>query len=162
MKKVESGSFVSVEYKGTLSNGEVFDSSRQNRPFEVEIGSGRVIKGFEEALMGMSLHEKKTFTVGPKDAYGERDESLKKSFSKEDVPPGTDPQVGQTVTLTSPQGQEIPGWISRVDDEKITVDLNHPLAGESLTFEVEVVGINSEASAGQGCGAGCDCSSGCS
>jgi peptidylprolyl isomerase len=72
-----------------------------------------------------------------------------------------DPQVGQVVTLTSPQGQEVPGRVTEVDNEMITIDVNHPLAGESLIFEVEVVGISNEPQASQGCGAGCDCSSGC-
>lgn len=163
MKKAEDGLYVSVQYEGTLSNGEVFDSSRGSQPLELKMGAGRLIKGFEDALKGMSLNEKKTFTLEPKDAYGERDETLKTSFPRKEAPSGVDPQVGQTVTLTSPQGQHVPGRISEVDDEKITIDLNHPLAGESLTFEIEVVGINSEATqAGEGCGAGCDCSSGCS
>lgn len=162
MQKVEKGLFVRVEYEGTLDNGEVFDSSHGRQSLEVEMGAGCLIKGFEDALMGMSLNEKKTFTLEPNEAYGERDENLKTSFPKKEVPPGLDPQVGQTVALTSPQGQQMPGRIAEVNDEAITIDLNHPLAGESLTFKIEVVGINNEPThAGQGCGAGCDCSSGC-
>ncbi len=162
MKKVESGSYVRVEYEGKLDNGEVFDSSHGRQPLEVEIGAGRVIKGFEDALVGMSMNEKKTFTIEPKDAYGERDEDLKASFPRKEVPPGMDPQVGQTVTLTSPQGQHVPGRIAGVDDDNITIDLNHPLAGESLTFKVEVVEINDQPTSRpeEGCGAGCDCSGG--
>ncbi|PKN27133.1 MAG: peptidylprolyl isomerase [Deltaproteobacteria bacterium HGW-Deltaproteobacteria-21] len=162
MDKVENGLFVSVEYKGTLGNGEVFDTSQGTRPLEVKMGAGRLIKGFENALMGMSLNEKKTFTLQPEEAYGNRDEELKTSIPRKEIPPGANPQVGQTVTLTSPEGQQIPGRIAEVNEEAVTIDLNHPLAGESLTFEVEVVGINNEpAHAEPGCSPSCDCSSGC-
>ena len=162
MDKVENGLFVSVEYKGTLGNGEVFDTSQGTRPLEVKMGAGRLIKGFENALMGMSLNEKKTFTLQPEEAYGNRDEELKTSIPRKEIPPGANPQVGQTVTLTSPEGQQIPGRIAEVNEKAVTIDLNHPLAGESLTFEVEVVGINNEpAHAEPGCSPSCDCSSGC-
>jgi len=161
MDKVENGSFVSVEYKGTFGDGQVFDTSQETRPLEVEIGAGRLIKGFEEALVGMSLNEKKTFTLKPSEAYGDRDEELKTSIPRNQVPPSADPQVGQTVTLTSPEGQEIPGRISEVNDDAVTIDLNHPLAGKSLTFEVKVVGISEEPTRTAGCPSTCDCSSGC-
>ena len=160
MDKVAEGVFVSVEYTGKLDDGHVFDTSHGRRPLEVEIGSGSLIQGFEKELMGMSLNEKKTFTLEPKEAYGERDEGLKKSFSREEIPPGMEPKVGQNVALTGPQGQQLPGRISSVSEEAVVVDLNHPLAGKSLTFEVEVVGISGEPSEKQGCSGGC--SSGCS
>jgi peptidylprolyl isomerase len=161
MEKVTEGAFVSVEYTGTLADGHVFDTSHGRRPLEVEMGAGSLIQGFEKALMGMSLNEKKTFTLEPKEAYGERDEELKKSFSRKEIPPGMAPEVGQNVALTGPQGQQLPGWISSVGEEEVVVDLNHPLAGKSLTFEVEVVGIKDEPPERQGCGSG-ECSSGCS
>ena len=86
MEKIESGHFVSVHYKGTLQNGEVFDTSEGRHPLEVEMGAGQIIPGFEEALMGMSLNEKKVFTLDPEDAYGQKDESLTHSFPRADVP----------------------------------------------------------------------------
>lgn len=161
MEKVTEGAFVSVEYTGKLDDGHVFDTSSGRSPLEVEMGSGSLIQGFEKALMGMSLNEKKTFTLEPKEAYGERDEELKKAFPRKDVPPGMEPKVGQNVALTGPEGQQVPGWISSVDEEEVVVDLNHPLAGKSLTFEIEVVGINSESVQQKGCGAG-ECGGGCS
>lgn len=142
MGKVENGIFVSVDYKGTLQNGEVFDTS-SGQPLEVQIGAGKVIKGFEEALLGMSLNEKKSFTIEPEDAYGQRDESLKRVFARAEVPPEIDLQVGQIVGVRSQEGQQIPASIVQVDDENVTADMNHPLAGEVLHFEIEVVGISS-------------------
>lgn len=142
MGKVENGIFVSVDYKGTLQNGDVFDTS-SGQPLEVQIGAGKVIKGFEEALLGMSLNEKKSFTIEPEDAYGQRDESLKRVFARAEVPPEIDLQVGQIVGVRSQEGQQIPASIVQVDDENVTADMNHPLAGEVLHFEIEVVGISS-------------------
>ena len=162
MEKVENGLFVSVDYKGTLQNGEVFDTSQGRQPLEVQMGAGQLIKGFEKALLGMSLNEKKTFTLEAEEAYGQRDESLSHSFSRADVPPEMDPRIGQTVALSTPEGQKIPARIVQVNDENVTVDMNHPLAGEVLNFEIEVVGISSTPTQDPAtCGSGCDCSSSC-
>jgi peptidylprolyl isomerase len=121
-----------------------------------------MIKGFEAAVMGMALNEKKTITLPPEEAYGNRDESQTHEFPRAQVPPEIDPRVGQTLALTSPEGRQIPARIAAVDDEKITFDLNHPLAGETLTFEIEVVTINdTPTQQAAECGSGCDCSSGC-
>jgi len=161
MEKVENGLFVSVDYKGTLQNGEVFDSSQGRQPLEVQMGAGHLIPGFEKALMGMSLKEKKTFTVEGEEAYGHKDESLMHVFARADIPPEMDPQVGQTVALSTQEGRQIPAQVVKVDDQSVTIDLNHPLAGEELTFEIEVVGISTTPTQeSHGCGSGCDCSSG--
>ena len=162
MEKVENGIFVSVDYKGTLENGQVFDNSQGRQPLEIKIGAGQLIKGFENELMGMALNEKKVFTLAPEDAYGQRDENLKQSFPRSEVPPEMNPRVGMTIGLTTPEGRQMPARIVHLDDEQLTMDLNHPLAGESLTFEIEVVGINSTPTqTPMSCGSGCDCSSGC-
>jgi len=163
MTNVENGLFVSIDYKGTLGNGTVFDTSANRQPLEFQVGEGQVIKGFEENLMGMALNEKKTFTIAPDKAYGNRDESLTQTFSRSDLPPEMVPQTGQIIGLQSENGQQIPATITEVRDEDFSVDLNHPLAGESLTFDVEIVGINKTHSQKQ-CDSkaqGCDCSSGC-
>lgn len=160
MEKVETGQFVRVHYKGTLQNGEVFDTSEGRHPLEVQIGEGQIISGFENALMGMSLNEKKVFTLDPEDAYGQKDESLTHSFPRADVPAEINPEVGQTVALCSSEGQQVPALITEMDDEKVVVDLNHPLAGQTLTFDIEVVGISATATQEPaGCGSGCACSS---
>lgn len=104
MKKVENGIFVSVNYKGTLDNGEVFDSSHGRQPLEVKMGGGQLIKGFENELLGMALNDKKTFTLEPKDAYGERNDNLTQDFAKADIPAEMNPVVGMTVGVNNPEG----------------------------------------------------------
>ena len=153
MEKVENGVFVSVDYKGSLQNGEVFDTSHGRQPLEIQLGAGQLIKGFEKELLGMVVNEKKVFTLQPEDAYGHKDENLTQSFPRSDVPPEMNPRVGMTVGLHTPEGQQVPALITHMDDEKLTMDLNHPLAGESLTFEIEVVGISDTATqTHSGCG----------
>jgi peptidylprolyl isomerase len=162
VEKVENGSFVSVDYKGILENGQVFDTSYGRRPIEIQMGAGQLIKGFENELMGMALNEKKVFTLPPEDAYGQRDEDQTHSFPRSEVPPEMNPRVGMTIGLSNPEGQQVPARIVYLDDEKLTLDLNHPLAGKSLTFEIEVVGISTTPTQKPiSCGSGCDCSSGC-
>ncbi len=160
MDRVENGQYVSVHYKGTLDNGEVFDTSEGRHPMEVQMGGGQVITGFEKALMGMALKEKKVFTLEPEEAYGFRDESLTHSFARSEIPAEMDVEVGQTVALSSPEGQQVPAQIVEADDQKVVVDLNHPLAGKTLTFDIEIVGIsNSPTQQPAGCGTGCHCAS---
>jgi peptidylprolyl isomerase len=161
MQKVENGLFVSVHYTGTLDNGKVFDSSEGRQPLEFQVGAGQLINGFEKAVMGMAVNEKKEFTLRPEEAYGHRDEDQIHQFPVSDIPAGMDPQVGQTIALSTPEGQNIPAVITALDDENLTFDLNHPLAGQSLTFAIEVVGI-SDAPTQAAAGCGGDCSSGCS
>ena len=160
MKKVDNGLFVCVDYKGTLQNGDVFDTSHGRQSLEIKVGAGQLITGFENELMGMSLNEKKTFTLEPEAAYGQRNENLTQNFPRADIPPELNPRVGMTVGMHNPDGQQIPAQIVHLDDEKVTLDMNHPLAGESLTFEIEVVGISdTPTQAPSECGCGCDCSS---
>jgi len=162
VEKVENGVFVSVDYKGSLGNGEVFDSSYGRQPLEIQMGAGQLIKGFENKLLGMAVNEKKVFTLNPEDAYGQRDENLTQSFARSEVPAEMNPKVGMTVGLHTPEGRQVPAQITHIDDDKLTLDLNHPLAGESLTFEIEVVGISdTPTQTPMGCGSGCDCSSSC-
>ncbi|WP_300673537.1 peptidylprolyl isomerase [Desulfoluna sp.] len=165
MDKVKNGLFVQVAYKGTLADGEVFDSSEGRAPLEIQMGAGQLIPGFEAALMDLSVGDKKTFTLAPEEAYGERSDEHSMDFPAADVPPEMNPEVGQSIALSTPEGQQIPALITHVDDEKVTVDLNHPLAGKTLTFEIEVMGITEEAtqqaeggcapSDCSGCGGGC-------
>jgi len=163
MQKVENGKFVTVEYKGVMENGEVFDTTEGRQPIELQVGAGQIIKGFEDALLGMELNEKKNFDVEPQDGYGTRDENNIHTFSRDEVPAEMNPQVGEMIGLQTPDGQQVPARVAQFDDEKLVVDLNHPLADQTLSFEVEVVGINdAPTQMAEGCGSGgCDCSSGC-
>lgn len=158
MAKVENGQFVSVEYRGTLNNGEEFDSNRGKTPMEVHMGAGRMIEGFEHALMGMEEEEEKTFTLAPEQAYGPRDERLMHEMPGEYFPKGETPQVGMMVMLMAPNNHQVPAKVVGVEDDKIILDLNHPLAGEALTFEVKVLGISDTPTQHHGaCGSGCSC-----
>jgi peptidylprolyl isomerase len=163
LEKVENGRYISVDYTGTLGDGQVFDSSQGQQPLEVHMGAGQLIKGFEAQLMGMTLNEKKVFTLAPEDAYGPRNAELMQSIPRSEVPPEMDVQVGMIIGLISPQGHQIPARVVHLDDEKLIADLNHPLAGESLTFEIEVVGISSTPTQeSMDCHSGCgECSGGC-
>jgi peptidylprolyl isomerase len=141
LKTVQTNDVVQVHYTGTLANGEVFDSSQGRDPLEVTIGQGQLISGFENALMGMSLNEKKIFTLPPEEAYGHRNEEALHRFSRAQIPPDMEIELGQFVALGAEDGQEIPARVVQLDAEQVVLDLNHPLAGESLTFDIEVVGI---------------------
>jgi len=162
LEKVENGTYISVEYTGTLGNGQVFDSSKGRQPLEIHMGAGEMIKGFEAQLMGMALNEKKMFTLSPEDAYGPRNADMMQSIPRSEVPPDMDAQVGMIVGLITSEGNQVPARIVGLDDEQLTMDLNHPLAGESLTFEIEVVGISSTPTQeSTGCHSGCECSGDC-
>ncbi len=144
--KVEKGDNVSVEYTGTLDDGTVFDSSKHeghSHPLEFEVGSGQVIKGFDDAVLGMSEGEIKKFRIEKKDAYGERNEAMIKELPKESLPSEIREQVkvGMVLGLGAPNGQQIPARVAKVDDKNISLDLNNPMAGKDLNFEIEVVKI---------------------
>ena len=156
MKTVADGNYVKVHYTGRLESGDVFDSSSGCQPLELQVGGGQIIAGFETALMGMGVNEKKTFTLSPGEAYGDRDESAKQSFARERLPEGLEVEVGRMLAVQRADGSQIPAVIEEADDEKIVLDMNHPLAGKSLTFDVEVMEINEQPSE-PGCGSCCGC-----
>jgi peptidylprolyl isomerase len=162
LETVENGKYISVEYTGTLGNGEVFDSSVGRQPLEVLMGDGQLIQGFESQLMGMALNEKKTFTLTPEDAYGQKNDALMQFIPRSEVPEDMDVQIGMVVGFITPEGDRVPARVVKIDEAQLTMDLNHPLAGESLTFEIEVVGISNEPTQeSHGCSSGCDCSGDC-
>jgi peptidylprolyl isomerase len=163
MKKVETGHFVKVDYTGKLDNGEVFHSTQNAQPVEIEVGAGRLIKGFEDALVGMAQNEKKSFDLTAEEGFGPRDENMMQTFNRSDLPGDFQPKIGDVVALSTPQGGQVPAKVKEMDDEKITVDLNHPLAGQDLSFDVEIIEINEEATeqpacTPSSCGGGCACS----
>jgi peptidylprolyl isomerase len=161
METVKDGKFVTVAYTGTLENGDVFDTSQGRQPLEVQVGAGQLIEGFEKALLGMALNEKKVFTLAPNEAYGDRDDDLTRDFDRKEIPPEMKPEIGMTVGLNTPDGRQVPAQIVSVDEQTVTVDMNHPMAGKSLTFDIEVVGISDTPTQTPiGCGPGCDCGSG--
>lgn len=137
-----SGDTVQVHYTGTLSDGSVFDSSVDSTPIEFTIGSAAVIPGFENAVLGMQIGESKTFTIPSDEAYGPRDPRLVQDVPRTELPPELDLFLGMRLTAQNGAGQEIPLVVTALSDEAVRLDANHPLAGENLTFTIELVSIN--------------------
>jgi len=137
----EDGDSVSVHYTGTLEDGSVFDSSRGGNPLEFVLGAGNMIPGFENAVRGMKIGEVKTVTLSPEEAYGPYREDLIIKFSREELPEDLNPEVGQQLRMTQPDGRVVLVTVKEVSEIDITLDANHSLAGKELTFEVELVKI---------------------
>ena len=142
MSQVKANDKVKVHYTGKLSSGEVFDSSLQREPLEFQMGQGQLIPGFENGLIDMSVNEKKTIVIPSSEAYGEARPELIQEVPNDKLPPEIKPEVGMGLVSTTPEGQEIQLVVKEVKDNAIVVDGNHPLAGQELTFEVEVLAIN--------------------
>ncbi len=138
MKKVESGSVVKLCYKGRLEEADTTGRPGECQEVEIEVGSGKIMKGFEEAIMGMSPNETKTFTLSPEEAYGERDDRLEQSFARSELPKDFDVKPGEVVALQTSRGDQILASVKSLDGDEIILDFNHPLAGQELTFDVEI------------------------
>jgi FKBP-type peptidyl-prolyl cis-trans isomerase 2 len=132
---------VKVHYTGKLSDGTVFDSSREREPLEFQLGQGQVIPGFEEAVIGMNPGETKTATLAPDDAYGQHRDDMVTDVSRSDLPEDLKPEVGQQLQARNSAGQTIPVRVVDVGDESVKLDANHPLAGQTLTFDIELVDV---------------------
>ncbi len=142
MAQVKQNDKVKVHYTGKLVTGEVFDSSLEREPLEFQVGQGQIIPGFENGVLDMKVNEKKTLVIPSAEAYGETREDLIHEVPREHLPQEVQPEVGMGLISKSPEGQEIQLIVKEVKEESIIVDANHPLAGQELTFEIEVVGIN--------------------
>lgn len=143
--EVTKGCKVKVEYEGKLEDGQVFDSSEKHGgvPLEFVVGSGMVIPGFDSGVLGMKDGEEKEIKIDFKDAYGEPKAELKREIPKTSLPQDQEPKAGMGLMVQTPQGQ-MPVRIDEVKDDVVVIDFNHPLAGKNLTFNVKVVGIESE------------------
>ena len=140
---VEKGNSLKVHYIGTLNDGTEFDNSyKRGEPIEFQVGSGQLIKGFDEGVLGMSQGEKKTINIPAAEAYGEYDENANQMIGRQNFPEDFDFVIGAQVTGQNEMGMPIRATIKEVGDEGITLDFNHPLAGQELNFELEVVEIN--------------------
>lgn len=142
MAEAKDGDTVKVHYKGTLDDGTVFDSSEGGEPLEFTVGQGQVIPGFDQAVTGMNIGDTKTVHIEARDAYGPHMPAMMVEVSRDQLPPDLQPEVGVQLGLQHPSGQVIPVTIAAVTDEKITLDANHPLAGQALNFEIKLVSIN--------------------
>jgi FKBP-type peptidyl-prolyl cis-trans isomerase SlpA len=142
MSQVKVNSTIKVNYTGKLATGQIFDTSEGKEPIEFVLGEGRLIPGFEKGLIDMKLNEKKTIEIVKDEAYGEPNPALIQEVNKSELPQDMEPQVGMGLVSKSPDGQEINLMVVEVKEDSIVIDGNHPLAGQDLVFEVEVVEIN--------------------
>lgn len=138
---VKEGSRVKVIYEGSLADGSVFDKSEESQPLEFTAGRGEMIPGFDKAVLGMKLNEKKEVTIPPEEAYGLRNDTWVRKVPPSFFPDDVTLQVNMMLSLQDERGRPFPGTITEITEDSITIDLNHPLSGKELTFKVEIVGI---------------------
>ncbi len=141
MANAKSGDTVRVHYTGKLEDGSIFDSSEGKDPLEFTLGEGAIIPGFEAAVVGMTVDEKKTEAISSDDAYGPYLEGLLQEVERAKIPDDIDLEVGNHLEITRPDAPPLVLTIVEFDDEKVILDANHPLAGKDLIFEIELVEI---------------------
>ncbi|WP_214456394.1 FKBP-type peptidyl-prolyl cis-trans isomerase [Flavihumibacter fluvii] len=141
MQQVQSGDTVRVHYHGRLTDGTTFDSSEGRDPLEFEVGSGMVIAGFDNGVIGMIIGDKRTVQIAVEEAYGPKNPEMVIEFPREQVPEGMSLEKGMRLNLNNSEGQVVPVVITEVLDETVLLDANHPLAGEDLVFDIELVEI---------------------
>lgn len=141
MSEAKTGDTVKVHYSGTLADGSEFDSSRGQEPLEFTLGEGNMIAGFENAVLGMTLGEQKKITIPCEQAYGERNVEMTQSVPRSAIPDDIELAEGVMLHAQNPEGQTIRFTVAAFDDEQVTVDGNHPLAGHDLIFDLELVAI---------------------
>ena len=141
MAQAKQGDTVKVHYTGKLEDGTVFDTSADREPIEFTLGDGQIIPGFENAVLGMEVGEKKTATVPSDEAYGPHREDMMLRVSRDQFPPDLKPEVGQQLQMTQSNGQTLIVQVVEVDEQSVLLDANHPLAGKDLVFDIELVEI---------------------
>ena len=141
MQQAKSGDKVKVHYHGKLTNGETFDSSEGRAPLEFEVGGGMVIKGFDEGVTGMKVGDKKTVNIPFDQAYGPRNSEMLVEFPKDRFPKDMELEVGLSLMMTDGSGQQFPVVVTEVKEDVVVLDANHPLAGQDLVFDIELVEI---------------------
>jgi peptidylprolyl isomerase len=141
MSQAKTGDEVTVHYTGTLADGTVFDSSREREPFTFTLGSGKVIAGFETAVLGLKPGETRRTTIPADQAYGAYQDELIFTVDRDQWPAGQQPAVGEQTQMRRPDGKTTRVTVRDVTPAEVVVDGNHPLAGQNLTFEIELVAI---------------------
>lgn len=141
MTQAKKGDTVQVHYTGRLSDGTVFDSSLEREPLEFQVGAGMVIEGFDTAVSGMTVGETKTVVIPPEQAYGDYHKELTFEVRRDQIPPSITPELGMMLSIRMEDGSAPHVHISALDEETVTLDGNHPLAGKELTFELALVKI---------------------
>ncbi|MBX6362663.1 MAG: peptidylprolyl isomerase [Gemmatimonadetes bacterium] len=143
-RQARDGDTVHVHYTGKLRDGTVFDSSREREPLEFEVGAGQVIPGFDRAVAGMTVGQRKEVVIPADQAYGEQRSELQVRVPRDQIPEGVEPAVGQVFGVQVGPGQEATARVAEVAPDHIVLDLNHPLAGEELRFDIELVDIEGQ------------------
>lgn len=141
MAQVKTGDKIKIHYHGKLTSGETFDSSTGREPLEFEVGSGMVIKGFDDGVTGMGVGDKKTINIPFDEAYGPRNPEMVIEMPKDKFPKDLEIEVGMPLGMSDPQGQQFQVTIVEIKDEVVMLDANHPLAGQDLIFDLELVEI---------------------
>jgi FKBP-type peptidyl-prolyl cis-trans isomerase 2 len=142
MTQVKAGDTVRIHYTGTLNDGTTFDSSEGRDPLQFEVGSGQIIPGLDKELPGMSVGDKKSVNIPAAEAYGEVNPQMQQAIPRDQIPPEIEVQPGMRLQMQSPDGQVIPVTVVDADEQTVTLDANHPLAGKDLNFDIELVAIN--------------------
>lgn len=141
MQQVKKGDKVKVHYHGKLTSGETFDSSTGREPLAFEVGSGMVIKGFDDGVTGMVVGEKKTINIPVEEAYGPSNPEAIVDMPKDRFPEDMELQVGMQLAMSNAEGQQFPVVIKEIKEDSVLLDANHPLAGQELIFDLELVEI---------------------
>ncbi len=141
MQKVQKGDKVNVHYHGRLTDGSTFDSSDGREPLAFTAGAGQVIRGFDDAVMDMLIGEKKTIFIPVADAYGPRNDDMVMEYPTSEFPADMNPQVGMELQMGDNEGNVFPVVIVEINGDMALLDANHPLAGQDLTFDIELVSI---------------------
>ncbi len=142
MVQAKPGDTVKIHYTGKLEDGTVFDSSIDREPLEFTLSGGQVIPGFDQAVVGMSPGESKTEIIPMEQAYGPHREEMVIEVNRQQLPLDLEPEVGQQLQVQQDKGHALPVFITDVTESTVTLDANHPLAGEDLTFDIQLVEIS--------------------
>ena len=138
----KSGDTVQIHYTGTLDDGSTFDSSAGREPLQFTLGSGQVIKGFDDGVTGMAVGEKKTIHIPCEDAYGPINPAMMQDVPREQIPDEIPLELGMMLQMQGQAGDVIPVTVANFTDDTVTLDANHMLAGKDLTFELELVSVS--------------------
>jgi peptidylprolyl isomerase len=141
MAQVKAGDKVRVHYHGKLTNGTTFDSSEGREPLEFTVGEGQVIKGFDDALLEMNIGDKKTVNIPVENAYGQRTDDMMMEYPLAEFPADMKAEIGMELHMSDNMGNVFPVVITEIKPDSVVLDANHPLAGEDLVFEIELVSI---------------------
>ncbi|WP_170761546.1 FKBP-type peptidyl-prolyl cis-trans isomerase [Ruegeria lacuscaerulensis] len=142
MTAIKQGDTVRIHYTGTLLDGNVFDSSEGRDPLEFVVGSGQIIPGLDSAMTGLTVGEKKRVEITCVEAYGPINPAMRQEIPREGIPDDIPLDPGTQLQMQTPDGQALPVTVVEVNEATVTLDANHPLAGQDLVFEIEVVSVN--------------------